>query len=461
MIQSVLTRFPEQTTGPLPMISASTQSLHPVPEAATRVLRIAFCLPERQWLEEIAAGQARDAARIQQGYLAAGLRNRGHRLTLMAPDDLQGMVYIDNMHPLTCAPQSWSATRGFALLSKGVWHVQQAVGIRYLNLFANLRRFDAALRSLPNHDLVYERNGVYNVGVALACQRLKLPYVMFFDADQIAEHDFVGRPITGWQRRCAQLYLRYNLRSAKAIICVSEPARHHLIRHWGAPAEKIVVFPNGVDVQRFQPDPAARSATRRALGVGTAPLVIFVGNFYEWHDIATLLNAFAQVLLAYPETRLLLVGDGPQRQAMMQHADKLDIGYAVQFTGLVAHAEVPYLIAAADIAVAPVPLMLHDMWLSPMKLFEYMASGVALVASAVGQLTDVIQADRNGCLVPPGDVAALTAVLQRLIHDPALRMRLGRQAREDAVRTYSWEEYVIRLERVYRAVLAGEPVNFV
>lgn len=457
-MQGVQEQVMPKALGQLPIAGVSAPAIEPLP-APTRPLRIAFCLPEREWLEQIVTGQWSDAARIQQGYIADGLRSRGHRLTLVAPADLQHMICTNDPTQLTYADQSWSATRGFDLLSRSAWRLQQLFGVRYLNIFANGRRFDAALHGLRGHDLVYERNGIYNVAVAMACRRLKLPYVLFFDADQIAEHDFMGKPIMGWQRRFAQLYLRYNLWTANAIICVAEPARRHLMHKWGASAEKLVVFPNGVDVQRFQPNPAVSVATRRTLGLGAAPLLIFVGNFYEWHDTTTLLNAFAQVLTAYPETRLLLVGDGPQRQAMMHYADQLDIGYAVHFTGLVAHTAVPHLLAAADIAVAPVPVMNHEMWLSPMKLFEYMATGLAIVATASGQLVDLVQSDRNGCLTPPGDATAMAVTIQRLLGDAALRTRLGRQAREDAVQRHSWAEHGARLERLFTTVIAGQPVN--
>ncbi len=93
--------------------------------------------------------------------------------------------------------------------------------------------------------------------------------------------------------------------------------------------------------------------------------------------------------------------------------------------------------------------MEREMWLSPMKLFEYMASGKAVVASAMGQVRDVVKDGENGLLVPPGDETALADAVNRLIEDVSLRERLGMQAREDAVRYHSWEQYLSRLEAVF------------
>lgn len=427
--------------------------------ASSGLLRIAFCLPELKPLQQVMSGKRGDAAYIQQKYIARGLQTLGHHLTFLARDNRNRTVCTSDLQQPKFAPQTWSASRWFAMASKATWRVQQWLGVPYLNVYSNYCLYDTCLQCLPGHDLVHERNSLYNAGVAMACRRLKLPYVLFFDADQIAELDFMGKPITGLLRWRAKELLRYNLGAADCVICVSELAKVNLMTKWSVPAKKIVVFPNGVDVQRFRPEPKARNEVRASLGVDTHPLVTFVGNFYQWHDVVTLLDAFAQVLVTYPDARLILVGDGSQRQAMMQRAAELDLIGAAQFIGLVPHDEIPRLLAATDVAVAPVPQMRDELWLSPMKLFEYMAAGTAVIASAVGQLAKVIYDGHNGLLVPPGDAPALSAALQQLIGDPGLRSRLGWQAREDAMRKHSWEQYIARLERVYASVIAGQPVD--
>lgn len=427
--------------------------------SSSHSLRIAVSLPQLEPLAQVMRGKPAEATYIIQRYIAAGLPAHGHSLTFVGPRSFNDIVCTDDPQRPKPAPRTWSASRWFDLASKGAWRVQQWLGMPYLNVFSNYRLFDACLQCFPGHDLVYERNGLYRDGVAKACRRLKLPYVLYVEADDILEHDYMGKPITGLLRWRAKETMRYNLNSADCIICVSEPLKTHLITTWGVPGEKIVVFPNVADVQRFRPDPQARAEMRASLGITDQPLVLFVGAFYEWHDVATLLDAFAQVLAARPEARLVLVGEGSQRQAMMERAAGLGLTHAVQFTGFMAHTEIPRLVAAADIAAAPYPPMQHDLWLSPLKLFEYMASGTAIIASGVGQIAEVIQDGRNGLLVPPGDALAMAGALQRLIADAGLRTRLARQAREDAVRKHSWEHYLSRLERLFNAVIAGQPVD--
>jgi len=411
-------------------------------------MKIAHCLPDRPWIEAILGENPEDAAYIQQKYIAEGLRTHGHSIAWIAPQGFD-TVCVSDLQDTNVALRTWTASRWFELVSKFVWKIQQLLHIPYLNYFSNLRRYDACLQILPGHDIVFERNSLYNSGVAMACKKLDMPYVMFFDADQIAELDFMGKPLEGLLRWRASNLLRYNLGIAHRIICVSENAKKHLMGTWDVPSDKFVVLPNAVDVERFKPDPSLRVQTRSSLQLIDHPLLVFVGCFYQWHDIVTLLKAFACVLKTHSDARLLMVGDGTEREAMMKLSDSLGMNDAVQFTGFVTHAEVSRYVNAADIAVVPVPAMKQELWLSPMKLFEYMASGKAIIASAMGQIKDVIQNGQNGLLVQAGDEKALANAIDMLIEDVPLRTRLGEQARNDAVQNYSWEQYLSRLECVF------------
>ena len=411
-------------------------------------MKIAHCLPDQHWVEEMRGKNPKDAAHIQQKYIAEGLRRRGNSITWIAPQGLDD-IYISDLQETKIAPRSWTASRWFQLLGKVVWKIQQLLRIPYLNYFSNLRRYDACLQFLPGYHVAFERNSLYNSGVAMACKKLNLPYVMFFDADQIAELDFMGKPLMGLLRWRASNLLRYNLDVAYRIICVSDVAKKHLMMTWDVPVDKLVVLPNAVDVECFKPDPDLGAQTRASLQLTDHPLIIFVGSFYQWHDISTLLMAFSIVLSKNSDARLLMVGDGTEREVMMKLSDSLAMDGAVQFTGFVTHTEVSRYVNAADIAVVPVPAMKQEMWLSPMKLFEYMASGKAVIATAMGQVKEVIKDGENGLLVPASDEQALADAINKLIEDAPLRNNLGKQAREVAVQNHSWESYLFRLENAF------------
>ena len=409
-------------------------------------LRVALCPPDLYNFTKVMNGEAVDATFIIQTYIAKGLRDRGHQLTVLGaytPDDA---LYAGELESLEPAHFTWSSSRWFVLANKVVWRIQRLLGIPYLNVFSNLRLMDACMQYFPGKDLVYERNSMHKFGVAMACKRLGMPYILYVEADDILEHDIMKKPIKGLQRLQVGLSMKYNLQAADKVICVSEPLKAHLIKQWKVAAKKIEVFPNVADIRRFHPEAGGSHTVRHSLGIGQAPLIIFVGNFYEWHDVATLLRAFSNLLDTSPHARLLLVGDGEKRHSMAQLASELGIDHAVTFTGMVAHADVPQYMAAADIAVVPYPSLNQEIWLSPLKLFEYMATGNAIIASDVGQLHEWIMEEQNGLLVPPGDVPALAMSLKRLVDDPALRLRLGQKAREEAVKRHSWDRYLSDLE---------------
>lgn len=412
------------------------------------LFRIAYCLPG------LKASDSRDTSFLQQLLIATRLRARGHTLTYIAPNDLENVLCTDELDLPRIAKRTWSAAEWFRLARKVTWQVQKIFGVPYLNVFSNYCLYDACMRCLPGHDIVQERNGLYNMGVAMACRRLNLPYIMFFDADDILEYDLFEKPLTGLLRMRAKQAIRYNLATAVRVICVSTQAKSHLIRAWNVPEGKIAVFPNGVDVNQFGPNPEARGKVRAHFGIDEHPMVIFVGSFFPYQDVRVLIDAFSRLLHTVPQAHLVLVGEGEQYNDMIQYANSMGLSSNVSFTGFLPHAEIPRLISASDIAVAPYKNIAQERFLiSPMKLFEYMASGTASVASDIGQISDVIQNGHNGLLVPPSNADMLAEALNTLITHPQLRLELGRQSRDDVIGKYSWESYVSRLENMYMTVI--------
>ncbi|MDX1411833.1 MAG: glycosyltransferase family 4 protein [Nitrospirales bacterium] len=416
-------------------------------------LKIAFCPPELQPFQFAMRGEPTNATYLLQSHIARRLISRGHELSFIAGRDLGENVFTRDLDQPESAPLTWSRSLPFELLRKLTWRIQQIFGVPYLNIFTNLRLYDAGFQCLPGHDVVYERNGLYRNGIAMACRRLKIPYVLFVEADEILEHDYMGEPLAGLLRKSAQRQFHYNLETADRVICVSDQLKNHLVTKWGILAEKIIVLSNGVDVEQFQPDHNVRNEIRQTLGIEDNPLILFVGNFYEWHDVRTVLASFPDVLTFYPNARLVLVGDGSMRESMEKYSVDLGISHAVDFTGLIPHRDVPRYMTAADIAVVPYPRMDQGNWLSPLKLFEYMASGRAIVASAVGQVESIIRHEKNGLLVSAGNTKAMADAILRLIEDKDLRVDLGRQARDDAVQNHSWEKYISQLETIFEEVI--------
>jgi glycosyltransferase involved in cell wall biosynthesis len=127
---------------------------------------------------------------------------------------------------------------------------------------------------------------------------------------------------------------------------------------------------------------------------------------------------------------------------------------AVMMAGAVEHRHVPEMLAIASVAVAPNISFFNGHGGSPLKIYEYMAAGKAVVATRTGQVAEVIQDGLNGVLVEAGDKLGLADAIIALLNDPILRDRLGRQARRQAVEHHSWKQYARQLERIYSTILS-------
>jgi glycosyltransferase involved in cell wall biosynthesis len=197
----------------------------------------------------------------------------------------------------------------------------------------------------------------------------------------------------------------------------------------------VQVLPNGVDTERIRP--GARPA--RPFTVG------FVGTLKPWHGTSVLVEAFAGLAASDPAARLRLVGHGPQAEALAQQANGLGLAGRVELVGSLPPERVPSALQGFDVAVAPYDDPEQD-YFSPLKVFEYLAAGLPIVASDVGQLRELLDVDGEpaGLLVPPGDPAALRQALCALAQDAALRHRLGNRARRLAVQRHRWESVVDR-----------------
>jgi glycosyltransferase involved in cell wall biosynthesis len=236
--------------------------------------------------------------------------------------------------------------------------------------------------------------------------------------------------------------------AAGVLIAVSEEVAAYLETYPGARA-KVVVIPNGVDPERIKPAPRPSPGEPASFRVG------FVGSLKPWHGLSVLIEAFHQLQQEEPTSRLLIVGDGPERAKLSGDIERRGLQSAIELTGSVPPDQIPARLASMDVAVAPY-LPLTPFYFSPLKMFEYMAAGLPVVASRIGQITRVIQNDINGVLFSPGDALDLAAALKSLRNDPEKRIRLGREARKSVLQKHTWQQVVLRILETERLASQAE-----
>ncbi len=301
------------------------------------------------------------------------------------------------------------------------------------------RSLHAALARQGSFDLVYERYSLWSFAGMEYAQTRELRGMLEVNAPLIEEQERHRGLI---DRSSAESVAERVFAAASCVVAVSNEIARHL-ELYPALRGRVHVVPNGVNPGRF---PENRQASCPA-EPGTFT-VGFVGTLKPWHGLDILMNAFTVLHRIAPKTRLLIVGDGPERDNLGASLSS-DVRQATHFTGAVSPSEVPGLLASMDVGVAPYPEQ-PDFYFSPLKLYEYMAAGLPIVASRIGQVAELIRHEWNGLLCPPGDSAGLAAALDRVRTDRALGARMGRIARECVVREHTWDAVVQRILELAR-----------
>jgi glycosyltransferase involved in cell wall biosynthesis len=297
-------------------------------------------------------------------------------------------------------------------------------------------------------DLVYERYSLWSfAGMEYAHEKM-IPGVLEVNAPLIEEQaEYRGL----CNRTLAERVARDVFSRATILAAVSAEVADYLLGYPGT-SERVSVITNGVNPSLFRPGAtAACPSPDREFTVG------FVGNLRPWHGLETLVEAFVQLHQRNADVRLLIVGDGPARKALEVDLSFHGLRAKAHFTGAVSHDAIPGMLASMDVAVAPYPELPH-FYFSPLKVFEYMAAGLPVVASRIGQVANVIQHEKTGLLCSPGSSADCARAVERLRDDPVLRQRLGAEARAAVLEKHTWEAVVNRILSL--AGVAGRRRNY-
>ena len=204
----------------------------------------------------------------------------------------------------------------------------------------------------------------------------------------------------------------------------------------GIPLDRLIVAPNAVDFAQFS-EVADAGVLRHRIGIDTATVLIgYLGSFAFYHDTEILVRAVAQLQGALKHCKVVLIGAGKEKAQCIAVAAELGLDNRhLEFLEPVAQDDVPALLAELDIGVLPGSTDI----ICPIKIQEYMAAGLAVVAPDYPCNREVIKSAENGMLFRPGNVSALATVLGELIDNADMRRQVGARARLAAREHYTWE----------------------
>ena len=297
-------------------------------------------------------------------------------------------------------------------------------------------------------DFIYERVSLFGIAGVLLARQWKVPLLVELNAPLAVEHATYR---AGSLRDLGVTAERWTLSQANAVLTVSKTLREHVIGQ-GIAADRVHVLPNGVDPNLFHPA-APEPSGRARLGLAAAPVIGFVGGLRPWHGVEILPELLEKLSRRHPTLQMLIAGDGPLRGKLEADFQKRGLTNRVRFTGIVAHDQVPAIVRHFDIALAPYPRLDHDFYFSPLKIFEYMACGIPVVASACGQIRELIKTGKTGLLCRPQQIGALADACDRLLRNPALRRRLGESACKLVHTHYTWDHNARRATELAESLL--------
>jgi glycosyltransferase involved in cell wall biosynthesis len=392
--------------------------------------------------------QGRGVEAVHIRGIVDGLRAMGHAVQVVGPPGTSSQ-FLDSgsrtpgAHPGAQSTGRQAPSAGHRALAAAARHLPQG-GFELLELAYNFAAYPRLLQAAraTRAEVLYERAAAYTCAGAMVSRQLGIPLVVEFN-------DVAG--FAGIRRhRFSALARRLEasvLRQAHAVITITSYLYDVLLAR-GVEAHRLAIIANGVDPERFWPDKDG-NAVRERYGIGPQDrLVGFCGAMLPWYRLVDVVQEFAATFEHAPHVRLLLIGDGPDREALRSKIAALNCGSQILMGPRVPHDEVPAHLAAFDVALIP-HCNQHG---SPVKLFEYLAMAKPVVAVRTPGITDIVRHGQEALLADPGDLSAVMAYVSRLAENPVAATALGRRGRQLVLARHTWQHNAERTYAILEAV---------
>ncbi|OIQ25857.1 glycosyltransferase family 4 protein [uncultured Vibrio sp.] len=287
------------------------------------------------------------------------------------------------------------------------------------------------LHKLGQLDFVYERYSLWSHAGMTFAKEHHIPSILEVNAPLVEEQ----KKYRGLIDEQSAIQVTQQCFSAASLILTVSNEVADYVDSFAEARGKIQVLPNGVNIERFSQIHSGKVPEHSSFTIG------FVGTLKPWHGVERLLESFATLNHTYPTTRLLIVGDGPMRDKLQSRIHQLKLEDVVDMTGAVAPSDIAKYFDKMDVGVAPYPGDIH-FYFSPLKIYEYMAAGLPVVASNVGKISDLVNDHHHGLIYAANDVSQLTEALSYLVENPDIARRYGQSGRRCAIQHHSWQSRV-------------------
>ena len=281
---------------------------------------------------------------------------------------------------------------------------------------------------------VWQRHELFHSAGERLARKIGCPLVLFVTAPKIWEARVWGVRRPGWSRLAERMGDARPLHRAELIACVSDEVAH-AVTDLGVGDDRIIITPSTADTDLFRPD-IDSSRARRDLSLEGRFVVGWAGSFRSFHSLDMLLDVIRRSTQEIPNLTMVLVGSGPERARVRAEIEKQRLEPHVVLTGQIAQSDLPAMLAAFDVAVVP-SRSEQGFHYSPLKLWEYLAMGLPVVAPAVGVPDRMLTHGFDAMLYNPGDTESMAAAIVKLERDPQLRASLRPAARAIA-EAHSW-----------------------
>ena len=326
-----------------------------------------------------------------------------------------------------------------------------AFGAKHLVFGRAIARGITGLMAQQQFDLIHAHTPFTIARIALAQARKRyLPFV--YEKRNLWEESAKARGKMSGKWPFYQIARAMDRRvsvNADAVCTITQALRANTIA-LGAAKDRVFVVGNGVDIEAFTPRTANEEIRVRCAGnIENAFVIGFIGSFFSFEGLPLLVEAFAELSSKYPHARLVLVGDGEDRQKVEQLVTELALGDRAWVVGSVPHSSVLEYYAAMDVLVyGRYPSMLTNM-ISPLKPLEPMAMARCVIGSNVGGIAELINDGETGLLFEAGSRHALVATLEKLLCGKIDTVELGQNARAHVVANRQWRNMSAAYEAAY------------